>query len=210
MYFPESRVLSFIRLDLFSGGPARQSTDTDKDAIMEAPFPAPETESGNESADMPAQEAGPSPVSPELQRLRDENARLLLDWRLRADRQRAKRQLQQWYGEAQLLCDKYPDFRLEIEVRNPLFLSLLRAGISFENAYKVIHLDEIVAEAMRSSAADAERAVVDNVRAKGSRPRENGTAAQSAFTVKGDVSRLTRKERAEIARRSLRGETVRF
>lgn len=210
MNLQKSSALPFIRLDLFSGGTAGKRADLDADKDKELPLSAAEAGSKNEEADRAAQDAAPSPIPPELQRLRDENARLLLAWRLRSDRQRARRQLQQWYGEAQLLCDKYPDFRLEVEVRNPHFLSLLRAGISFEDAYKVIHIDEIVAEAMRSSAADAERAVVDNVRAKGSRPRENGTAAQSAFTVKGDVSRLTKKQRAEIARRSMRNETVRF
>ena len=71
-------------------------------------------------------------------------------------------------------------------------------------------MDEIVTEAMSTSAAQAEKRVVENVRAKGARPAENGVAAQSGFVVKDDVSKLSRKERAEIARRAMRGETISF
>jgi len=79
-----------------------------------------------------------------------------------------------------------------------------------EHAYKTIHFDELVSDAMQTSAAVTERRVVNNVRAKGARPKENGTASQSAFQVRDDVSQLSRKERAEIARRVARGEMISF
>ena len=62
----------------------------------------------------------------------------------------------------------------------------------------------------QSAARAAEKQVVDTIRAKGARPAENGTAAQSAFTVKDDVSKLTREDRAEIARRAARGDSISF
>ena len=71
-------------------------------------------------------------------------------------------------------------------------------------------MDDIKTSAARQAAREAEKQVVDGIRAKGARPPENGTAAQSAFTVKGDVSKLTRKDREEIARRAARGEKITF
>lgn len=158
-----------------------------------------------------AEEAGMSVEQyKEFQRLQRENEQLVRMQRAQMGQQRANQQLQQWYGEAQQLKAKFPGFNLDAEVQNPQFVSMLKAGIPVEHAYKVLHMDEIVNDAMRTSAADTEKRVVDNVRAKGTRPQENGTAAQSAFTIKDDVSKLTRKDRAEIARRAARGDTITF
>ena len=55
-----------------------------------------------------------------------------------------------------------------------------------------------------------EQLVTDNIRAKGSRPLENGTSQQGAFIVKNDVNALTKEDRAEIARRVRRGEVISF
>ena len=158
-----------------------------------------------------AEEAGMSVEQyKEFQRLQRENEQLVRMQRAQMGQQRANQQLQQWYSEAQQLKAKFPGFNLDAEVQNPQFVSMLKAGIPVEHAYKVIHMDEIVTDAMRTSAADTEKRVVENVRAKGTRPQENGTAAQSAFTIKDDVSKLSRKDRAEIAKRVMHGETISF
>ena len=59
-------------------------------------------------------------------------------------------------------------------------------------------------------AAQAQKQVVDNIRSRGSRPAENGTVSRSGFTYKSDVSKLSKEDRAEIARRAARGETITF
>ena len=125
-------------------------------------------------------------------------------------REQVARQMRQWYDEARQVKEAYPDFDLNAEARNTQFLSLLRSGIPVRHAYEVIHMDDIKTSAARQAAREAEKQVVDGIRAKGARPPENGTAAQSAFTVKGDVSKLTRKDREEIARRAARGEKITF
>jgi len=146
----------------------------------------------------------------EFQRLQRENEQFRRARFAQQKAERGEQQLQQWYVEAQAVKAKYPNFDLASEVKDPRFISMLKSGVPVEHAYKVIHMDEIVTDAMRTSAANAEKAVVNNVRAKGARPQENGTAAQSAFTVKDDVSKLTKKDRAEIARRAMHGEIISF
>ena len=79
-----------------------------------------------------------------------------------------------------------------------------------QHAYEVCHLDDIKAGVAATQAQATEKQIVSSIRAKGARPQENGTAAQSAFVVKDDVSRLTKAERAEIARRAARGEIIEF
>ena len=109
-----------------------------------------------------------------------------------------------------MLKQSFPNFSLEAESANPEFISMLKAGVPMEHAYKTIHFNEIVNDAMTTAASKAEKSVVSNIRAKGSRPIENGTAAQSAFTIKDDVSKLSKKDRAEIARRAMMGEKITF
>lgn len=117
---------------------------------------------------------------------------------------------QKWYAEGEQLKADYPDFDLGTEARNPQFLSMLKSGVPVKLAYEVLHMDGIKAVVAQAAAQRTEKQVVDGIRAKGARPPENGTAAQSGFTVKDDVSKLTKKDRAEIARRAARGERITF
>jgi len=130
--------------------------------------------------------------------------------RQRKGKAQADAQIQKWYAEADSLAAKYPDFDLAAEAQNPQFISLLRSGIPMEHAYGVIHMDEIIANNSAAAAQHAERKVVDNIRAKGARVAENGTNDQSAFIVKDDVSKLSKKDRAEIVKRVQRGEKIVF
>ncbi len=145
-----------------------------------------------------------------FQRLQRENEALLRAQRESQAQQRANQRLQQWYGEAGKVKSLYPSFDLSAEVKNPQFLSMLRSGVPVQHAYEVIHMEEIKAGVAALQAKATEKQVVDGIRAKGSRPQENGISSQSAFTVKDDVSKLSRKDRAEIARRVARGETIIF
>lgn len=158
-----------------------------------------------------AEEAGMSVEQyKQFQKLQRENAALLKAQRQQQSQQAAQARLQKWYGEAEQVKGLYPSFDLNAEVKNPQFLSMLRAGVPVQHAYEVIHMEDIKAGAARMAAQATEKQVVEGIRAKGARPQENGTAAQSAFTVKDDVSKLSRKERAEIARRAARGEHIEF
>ena len=134
------------------------------------------------------------------------------------DRQRAQkadetyndwiRQASELVGTADAPGD-YPDFDLRREVaENPRFIAMLRAGVPVRDAYEVSHLGEIQARNAAKAAAEMEKRVMDNVRAKGMRPNENGTNSQPGVIVKNDPSKFTKADRAEIARRVRRGERI--
>lgn len=143
-------------------------------------------------------------------KLERENKQLTQSMQRAAGEVRAQNQIQQWFEQGEAVRARYPGFDLKEECANPHFLAMLKSGVPVEHAYKVMHLDEILSDVSRTSAASAEDRVVDSIRAKGARPRENGTAAKAAFTVRDDVSQLSRKDRAEIARRVARGERIAF
>lgn len=145
-----------------------------------------------------------------VQQLQRDNKALLAEREQRRTREAVDRQTQQWVMEAQELRGLYPHFDLGAEMQNRQFMSMLRSGVPVKTAYEVAHMEEIKMAVEKSAAKAAEKQVVDAIRAKGMRPAENGTAAQSGFTVKDDVSKLSRKDRAEIARRVARGEKIVF
>lgn len=127
-----------------------------------------------------------------------------------AGEQQAQQQLARWYQDAESVKAKYPAFDFRTELENRDFVGMLRAGVSVENAYKTLHMDEINEATARAAAKTASEQMAANIKAKAARPAENGTSRQSAAIVKSDVHSLTRAERAEIARRVARGETIKY
>lgn len=138
--------------------------------------------------------------------LEKQNAAFLAEKQNAENKELANARVQKWLDEGEALKATFPDFSFDTETENPQFMRLLRSGISVEHAYRLIHQDEIVA----AERADAEKRIVDNIRARGVTPIENGAVPQSAFTVKDDPTKLSKKDRAEIAKRARRGETISF
>ena len=146
----------------------------------------------------------------EFQKMKRENAAFLAAERGRQQQNQQQAQAQKWYEESLDVKSKFPGFDLKAELQNPAFVSMLRSGTPMEHVYKVMHFDELMQGAVQLTTANTEKRVVNNVRARGNRPAENGTASHSAFTVRDDVSKLSKKDRAEIARRTMRGENIEF
>lgn len=145
-----------------------------------------------------------------MQALERERQMLLQQQKLMRGQQAAREQMQQWYSEGEAIKAQYPAFDLSQETQDPQFIRLLESGVPMKLAYEVIHMNDIKTAAETNAAKQAEQNVVKNIRAKGARPPENAAAGSSAFLVKDDVSKLTKQDRAEIARRTARGEKIVF
>lgn len=145
-----------------------------------------------------------------MQKLERENQELRQLRQKQLGQEQAKEQLNRWYREAEQVKSLYPAFDLRREAENRDFLGLLKAGIPVQKAYELIHMEEIKENAARQAAQRAGEQVVAKLKSKAARPLENGTSSQSAVIVKNDVSHLSRADRAEIARRVQRGETIAF
>lgn len=115
-----------------------------------------------------------------------------------------------WLQEAETLKAIYPDFDLNTEIANPSFLKLLEAGVDVKGAFNVVHMDDIVKGAVRQTATTVQQQVVNNIKSKASRPIENGSASQPGVIIKNDVTKLTARDRANIAERVRRGENIEF
>ena len=152
----------------------------------------------------------------EVSKLKRENRAFQEQMEFVQNQQRAIQTRQAWEAEAESLRAQYPDLDVNAEIANPQFESLLvsltRAG--FENpmqiAYETCHADEVKAAIASHVAQQTEKKVTDNIKAKGSRPVENGASSSNAFSQKVDVSKLTDKEMDEYIKRASRGESISF
>ncbi len=158
-----------------------------------------------------AYEAGMDvPQYMEFNRLKRENKAFVEAQAEREGREKANKQLAEWNIQAEAVKQKFPNFDLEKEIQNEDFVRLLGNHIPIEHAYKILHFDELMNDQITKTQASAESRVVENIRANGSRPIEAGLNSQNAISSHIDVSKLNKKQRAEIAKRAARGESITF
>lgn len=119
---------------------------------------------------------------------------------------RTRNRVDLWKAQAIEAQKAYPEFDFEKELENAEFCRLLKVGVSVKNAYEVINIEKI----LDTNSKSAERKVVDSIRNKGSRPVENGSDAAGGVLLSGNVSKLSKKQRAELAKRAAKGERISF
>lgn len=129
---------------------------------------------------------------------------------LELQRQREE-QYSVWLEEANQLKQEYPEFDLRQELQNRDFAGLIgqknpQYSISMKQAYELIHPEAVE----KRIAERTTQQVTDNIKARGMRPSEGAVGGQGGITVKSDVTKLTKKDRAEIAKRAARGERITF
>ena len=145
-----------------------------------------------------------------MQKLERENAELREIRQKEQHKQQAQQQLNVWMQEAEKVKAVYGSFDLQAEIANKDFLGLLKARIPMQQAYELVHMEEIKAAEAKRAAETASQQMKANIKAKASRPAENGTSHQSAVITKSDVHGLSKADRAEIERRVRRGEIIKF
>ena len=146
----------------------------------------------------------------QVQKLKRENDAFKQAQRAALNQQQANAKINMWAQQAKETQAVYPDFNLKAELANPEFAKMLQNGIPVQKAYEVMHIDDLVTGAARTAAQKAEQNTVAKIRSKAARPSENGTSSSSSAIVKNDVSKLTKADRAEIARRVAKGENISF
>lgn len=145
-----------------------------------------------------------------MQKLQRENAALqeMMKQRQRSDA--AQQFLQKVTGEAEALQKVYPSFDLQAELENQQFKNMIKAGVPMQHAFEVLHMDAVKAGIAAATSHATEQQLAERVRQQGARPDENGASSRSAFTVKDDVRKLTKQDRARIAQMVARGEKISF
>lgn len=139
-----------------------------------------------------------------------ENRRLRDAQKQFEQQQQIQRQMDEWDRQSNNLKQIFPDFDLDTELENPDFERALRSGLSIDRAFYAVHGADITSGAMQYTAQAVRQATAEDLAMRRNRPSENGLSRQASAKVTKDVHSLTRKERAELARRSMNGERIRF
>lgn len=135
-------------------------------------------------------------------------------------------------SEAEEVRAIYPGFNPAAALEEPLLGALLRgeAKPTLRQLYEATHLDDIledrvaagvqervaaavseaVAAAVTTAVRETEERLLSHIRARGRRPAEVGAAGGAGIRMHPAVNRLTRKERAMLAKRAENGETIQF
>ena len=145
-----------------------------------------------------------------IRKMEQENADLKRQMKEQQIKEKADKLYSQWLQQEQDTKKVYPSFDMQAEMQNPEFVNLLKANVDVRTAYEVLHKDEIIPAAMQFTAKTVEQKIAKKIAANGARPNENGMGSQSAAVVKSDVSKLTKYDIDEVARRVARGERVTF
>lgn len=124
--------------------------------------------------------------------------------------QEAQQAYQGWLVQGEELKNTYPDFDLAVEVQNEKFMGLLQANWSVADAYEAIHAKELITQGIGTAAEKVQKNVVNNIRARGMRPAENGTGNKPGVIVKKDPSQFDAKDLEEIRKRVANGEKIVF
>lgn len=126
-----------------------------------------------------------------------------------------RRAYQQWETQSQNLKSIYPDFDFAAQCKDPQngekFIKLLGQGVDVKTAYEVLNHDKLIAGALKTAVNQAQMRTVQTIQAQGMRPSENGVGGSVATQiVKIDPAKMSKKERADYARRALQGERIDF
>lgn len=111
--------------------------------------------------------------------------------------------LERWQKESEEVKQTYPQFDLAKEMSDRRFFSLCYKGVGLEEAYLIVHKDELFTAAMEYAASELMRS---GAFSKSGRIKE-GTLSPAGEVTKSEKS-LSKNERKELIRRTERGERV--
>ena len=192
-----------INLQLFAEGSAQEITgDTAPDAGERQDFEALIRGPYKADFDQRVQKI----LDGRLRALRRENEALRRDGESR--QQKARQAFAALERSADEVRAVYREFDWQREVANDEFARLIAAGVAPRTAYEVVHRDEILRRAMACAAEKTARHAARSA-AQGAR-RSAETGRRSAAVTAADPRQLTSDELADIRRRVMDGEKIRF
>lgn len=115
-----------------------------------------------------------------------------------------------WRTQGFELQKTIPGFNLDTEIRNPKFVAKLQAGNTVDEAYFLVHKDEILNNAKSETSKQTAQNVVQNIQARKQRIPENGTHNTPAIVRKTDPSTFTDEDMERIAAQVARGAKIRL
>lgn len=146
----------------------------------------------------------------QVKKMERENKALREQQRQADERAAFEQKFAGWNTEAEALKGVYPNLNLMEEFGNPQFVKLLDSGVGVKAAYQAVHFDELMGGALQYTAQQAQKAVLDGVKANSLRPNENGARGSHGANQRIDVTKLTKEDRIRLANEARRGKNIDF
>ena len=109
-----------------------------------------------------------------------------------------------WKGkmrrEGENIKADYPDFDLDRTLSDRRVRAMLKSGLTLRESYEAVNVSGIIAE--------RNRRLAESISQRATRPTEGGASSQYGSLTANSVSRLTREERENLAKRAIRGESI--
>lgn len=115
-----------------------------------------------------------------------------------------------WLRQEQQTKELYPAFSMQEALGDPRFQALLRGGADVRTAYEAANLERIIPAAMAVTAKVVAGRIARGIASTAARPDENAMGSRAAALVRPDVSKFSKSDMDEVARRVARGERVSF
>lgn len=143
-----------------------------------------------------------------LESLRQRRARASLSEKLR-ERKSAER-YRTLLSDMKSLSESHEGHDLRAELSDSRCVALLRAGFSLDEAYRMIHMEELLENARREARDKALSEAYETLRKASERPVENGAAGKASAKSQKSVEGLTGRSIRDILRRVENGAKIRF
>lgn len=122
----------------------------------------------------------------------------------------AKKKYEELMLEAEEMKKADKGFDLDRELKNPVFLKLIKCGFKVYDAWQFTHFEEIIKELAAAAEQNGYERAVRAIRDGLERPEENGTREQGGVAGKKSVSSLSGGNIRDILRRVENGAKIKF
>ena len=95
-------------------------------------------------------------------------------------------------------------------MENDNFKELFFKGVPMLDAYKLVHMDDLMSGAMQFASQKSMQKVTNSVISNKNRPIENGLSANKAVTVKPKISEFTPEQIQDYIDRAASGQKIDF
>lgn len=118
-----------------------------------------------------------------------------------------------WFREGWQLTGLHPGFDMVAEMNGPnrrSFIGMLRSGVPVQTAYQVLHMDELMRNAIAYAVENTRQRTMDSIRARGMRPEEAaaGTPAAAAQILRADPAQWDPDEMNDAIRQARMGKKI--
>ena len=113
-------------------------------------------------------------------------------------------------SEAEQLSTKVNGFDFRSELSNRRFKALLQAGFSVEEAWRAVHINELVRAVEENAKREAVARAIEKIRKNHDRPAENGASGKAPLQSKPSVQGLSSKGIRDILKRVENGAKIKF